>query len=376
MKILVNTRLLIPDKLAGIAWFTLETLKRITNEHKDVQFYFVFDRKFSDEFIFSNNIEPLVLSPPTRHPVLWYFWFEHRLPQLINKIKPDLFLSPDGYLSLKAKVRSLLVIHDINFHHYPNDFPLSSNLFYNYFVPKYAQKATRLASVSEFSKADIHKHYGIAKEKIDVVYNGYNSVYKPISDIEKQRVKLHYTKGRDFFIFVGSLSPRKNIENMMLAYQYFIDNSDKIVDLVIVGDNLFMTKSIKKTWQNLRNKDNIHFTGRLAPDEISELTASAIALVLVSKLEGFGIPVIEAFACKTPVIVSNVSSLPEIAEDAAIYVNPFSVKSIGNAFLKMSNDEQLRKKLADKTLAISKKYSWNKSSKLLWQSILNSLNTQ
>ncbi len=373
MKILVNTRLLIPNKLAGIAWFTYETLKRITHQNPDVRFYFVFDRKFSDEFIFSNNIEPLVLSPVTRHPILWYLWFEHRLPKLIKKIEPDIFLSPDGYISLNSDVKSLSVIHDINFLHYPKDLPLSSNLFYNYYFPKYAQKASRLATVSEFSKSDICKNYGVPDSKIDVVYNGYNSVYRPISIAEQAILKNKFTGGRDFFIFVGSLSPRKNIENMLLAYQYFLDRHNKIVDLIIVGDNLFMTRGIKKTWRNIKNKENVHFVGRIAPDTLSKLVASALALVLVSKLEGFGIPVIEACACKTPVIVSNVSSLPEVAGDAALYANPFDVKSIGNAFLEMANNKELRRKLVHKTLAISKKYSWDKSAKLLWNSILKTL---
>ncbi len=373
MKILVNTRLLIPDKLAGIAWFTYETLKRITLQNPDVQFYFVFDRNFSDEFIFSDNIEPLVLSPVTRHPILWYLWFEHRLPRLIKKIKPDIFLSPDGYISLRSDVKSLSVIHDINFLHYPKDLPLFSNLFYNYYFRRYAHKASRLATVSEFSKMDICQNYGVPSSKIDVVYNGCNAAYKPINQSEQNFVKDKFTNGLDFFIFVGSLSPRKNIENMLLAYQYFLDKHNKMVDLVIVGDNLFMTKGIRKTWENIKNKDNVHFVGRLAPNVISKLTASALALVLVSKLEGFGIPVIEAYACETPVIVSNVSSLPEIAGNAAIYANPFDIKSIGDAFLQMANDVELRKNLACNTKSISKKYSWDKSAKLLWNSVLKTL---
>ncbi len=373
MKILVNTRLLLPNKLAGIGWFTFETLKRISLANPEVQFYFVFDRNFSEEFIFSKNIEPLVLPPPTRHPFLWYFWFEKQLPKLIRKLKPDLFLSPDGYLSLSANVKSLAVIHDINFLHYPKDLPFFSRWFYNHYFPKYAHKASRIATVSEFSKQDIHRNYGISKNKIDVVFNGYNPEYKPINPHSRKRIKAKFTSNRDFFIFVGSLSPRKNIENMLLAYQNFLNKHDKLVDLVVVGENLFMTKSIKKTWQNLRNKSNVHFVGRLAPKDISRLMASALALVLVSKFEGFGIPVVEACACGTPVIAADVSSLPEVAGDAAIYANPFDITSISDAFQRMANDDELRQKLSANAMAISKKYSWDKSAKLLWKSILKTI---
>ena len=119
MKIAVNTRLLLKDKLEGIGWFSYETLKRITTQHPEHQFYFIFDRPFTDEFIFSYNIEPVVIGPPARHPVLWYYWFEFRLPGLLKKINPDIFLSPDGYLSLKSHFKSIAVIHDLNFIHYP-----------------------------------------------------------------------------------------------------------------------------------------------------------------------------------------------------------------------------------------------------------------
>lgn len=107
MKIVVNTRLLISNKLSGIGWFKYHTLKRIVNQHPQHQFVFLFDRKYEDQFIFNSNIIPEVIFPPTRHPVLSYIWFEHSIVNVIKKHQPDLFFSPDGYLSLKIKRYSL-----------------------------------------------------------------------------------------------------------------------------------------------------------------------------------------------------------------------------------------------------------------------------
>ena len=150
MTIAVNTRLLIKNKLDGIGRFTHETLKRITTEHKEHHFVFLFDRDFDEEFIFSDNITPLILGPQARHPVLFYIWFEMSVGNVLNKLKPDLFLSPDGYLSLRARCKSLPVIHDINFAHYPQDLPYSVRKYYNHFFPKFAKKVNfwlRLASL-------------------------------------------------------------------------------------------------------------------------------------------------------------------------------------------------------------------------------------
>jgi glycosyltransferase involved in cell wall biosynthesis len=312
MKILINTRLLIKNKLDGIGWFTYETLKRITQNHPDFKFYFLFDRPFSKEFIFSDNIEPIVIGPPTRHPVLWYLWFEYSLPAIISKIKPALFVSPDGYLSLKSKVKSLAVIHDINFLHYPKDLPWSSRVYYNHYFPKFAKKADRLATVSEYSKADISKSYDIDANKIDVLYNGHNEIYRSIPVAEQQKIKKKYTQGHDFFVFIGSLHPRKNIANMLKAYEKFRKENSQRIDFVIIGEKFFMTKDIKSTLDEMHFKADVHFVGRMEPERMRDLLASSLALVLVSKLEGFGIPVIEAFSCGIPAIVSNVSSLPEV----------------------------------------------------------------
>src|SRR3989304_8480792 len=144
----VNTRLLLKNKLEGIGWFAYESLKRITQQHKEHKFIFIFDRKYDEEFIFSDNITPVVVGPKTRHAFLWYYWFEFQIPKVLKKHKADLFLSPDGFLSLCTDVKSLNVIHDLNFEHYPNDVPYFARRFYKNNFPKYAQKAKRIATVS------------------------------------------------------------------------------------------------------------------------------------------------------------------------------------------------------------------------------------
>src|SRR5690606_8870517 len=186
-----------------------------------VHFVFLFDRNFDEEFIFSDNITPLILSPQARHPFLYYAWFQFSVKNILNKMQPDLFLSPDGFLSLGAKCKQLPVIHDINFAHYPQNVKWLTAKYYNRYFPRYAKEAARIATVSQFSKNDIAKTYHIAPEKIDVVYNGINSFFKPLSETEKQNTKQKFSKGKDYFLFVGSLSPRKNIPNLIKAFAQF-----------------------------------------------------------------------------------------------------------------------------------------------------------
>ena len=375
MIIAVNTRLLIQGKLEGIGWFTRETLSRITHDHPEHQFLFIFDRPYASEFIFSDNITPIVLSPPTRHPFLWYIWFELQIPRILKKYKADLFFSPDGYLSLNTRIKQLAAIHDINFAHRPKDLPWLKAKYYNHYFPLFARKAKRIVTVSYFSKEDIHRSYKIESDKIDVVYNGVNTLYTPTSDEEKLKVKAWYSKGSDYFLFIGSLHPRKNICGLLRAYDAFRTSVDSDVKLLIVGESMFKTSDIELTYEGMRYKDDVFFTGRLSNNELHQVLGAALALTFVPYFEGFGIPVIEAMNAGVPVICSNTTSLPEVGGSAVLYVDPFSLNQIKEAMITIYQDKDIRDDLILKGFVQKDKFSWDKTAELLWGSIQICMNT-
>lgn len=374
MEIVVNTRLLLKNKLEGIGWFTFETLKRITNDHPDDHFIFLFDRDFDEDFIFSDNITPLILSPQARHPFLYYLWFEFSVAAILNRLKPDLFLSPDGYLSLKSNCKQLAVIHDINYEHYPMDVPFLERKYYQHFFPKFAQKATRIATVSEFSKNDIVETYKINPSKIDVVYNGCNELYTPINEITKQQTKLKFSQNCDYFLFVGALHPRKNISRLFQAFDKFKNDQPSTIKMVIVGVKYYWTREIKHTYLNMKHKEDVVFTGRLSTENLKNVLGSALAMTYVPYFEGFGIPILEAMNCDTPVITSNITSMPEVVQDAALLVDPFSIDSIANAMLYIYKDEDMRIKLIQKGRKRKLDFSWDKTANELWKSIEKAVN--
>jgi glycosyltransferase involved in cell wall biosynthesis len=373
LKIAVNTRLLIKHKLEGIGWFTYETLQRITRQHKEHQFYFIFDRKHDNSFIFSDNITPIEIPPQARHPLLYYIWFEMSLPRVLNRIQPDLFFSPDGYLSLSSKYKSMNVFHDLNFEHYPKDLPWTERKNYRYFFPRYARKADRIATVSAYSKADIVKQYGVPPDKIDVVYNGANESFKPLEEQEKKKVRQQYTGGAPFFVFVGALHPRKNLVNLFQAFDLFKRSDQQGIKLLIVGEKMWWTTRIREAYEKMAHKEAVIFSGRLGVDELIQVVGSALALTYVSYFEGFGIPIVESFYAETPVITSNVTSMPEVAGDAAILVDPFSVESIRDALIKIAQNETLRTALVEKGRIQRQKFSWQQSADRLWKSMEKTL---
>jgi glycosyltransferase involved in cell wall biosynthesis len=374
LNIVVNTRLLLKGKLEGIGWFTYETLKRITQNHPEHTFYFVFDRAYDPEFVFSKNVVPLITGPQARHPVLFYLWFEYSIPRILKKVKADIFVSPDGYLSMKTGVPQLAVIHDLNFEYFPKDFPWIISKYFNHYFPRFAVKANRIATVSEFSKKDIQEKYNIPESKIDVVYNGVNEMFHSISSLEKKAVKEKFTGNNDYFIFIGALLPRKNLKNLFLAFDFFRKQYSYQHKLVIVGARKWWTNELNEVYNNLEYKKDIVFVGRLGEEELNTILAGASALTYVSYFEGFGIPILEAFRCQVPVITSNVTSMPEVAGNAALLVNPFDPGSIADAMQKIVSDPQLCEVLLENAKIRLKDFSWEQSAALLWNCIENTMN--
>ena len=373
MKIAVNTRLLLKNRLEGIGIFTHETLARITQAHPEHQFYFLFDREYDESFVFSENVTPIVAHPQARHPYLWYLFFEHGIPLKLKKIKPDFFLSTDGWIPTRLSIPSVNVIHDLNFLHHPEFVPPVVRRYYDRFFPKFARNATRLATVSQFSRDDIHQSYQVPLENIDVVYNGANTAYRPYTEEQQAAVKQQYTDGHDFFLFVGLIHKRKNLDNVFRAFDLFKERTDSPMKLVVVGDKKWWAGEIEDTYLAMRHRKDVVMLGRRQLDELSALTAAATAMVYASLFEGFGQPIVDAFNAHTAVITSNISSMPEIAGDAALLVNPYDVGEIAQAMEQLYRDPLLRNTLIEKGKARKGLYTWDRTAELLWQTIEKAL---
>lgn len=369
MKIAVNTRLLLAGRMDGIGRFADETLRIITKSHPEHQFYFYFDRKYDERFVYNSNITPVSLFPQARHPLLFLAWFEASLPLHFLKSKPDIFLSPDGFLSLSTKVKSVGVIHDLNFEHFPKDIPFLVREYYSRMFPKFAKKATRIATVSEFSKKDITDLYQVDPAKIDVVYNGAGSIFKPLDGIEKQNTRIKFSQGFEYFFFIGTLHPRKNLVNLFKAFDLFKKSDQKGIKLLLSGARMWWTDEIRLAYEGMQYRRDVIFTGRITDEELARLMASALALTYVSYFEGFGIPILEAFQCDTPVITSNVTSMPEVAGNAAILTDPFSIDSISDAMKLIASDVALRQKLIAVGRNQREKFSWQLTAEKLWHCI-------
>lgn len=368
MRIAINTRLLIEGKMDGIGWFTYETTRRLVNSHPEHTFYLLFDRRPPANLSLPPNAIPLVLMPPARHPILWWLFFELSVSMTLRKYKIDLFLSPDGFLPLHSSVPSLAVIHDLNFEHAPDNLRPSHQRYMTHFFPRFARHATRIATVSEYSKQDIASTYHLDTKKIDVVYDGANNLYRPHSEEEKTAIRKRFTDGHPYIIFISTILKRKNLAGLLTAFDDVKSIDTTGLKLIVVGKKAWWQDELETAYNNMRHQQDVIMPGHVEPTELAALLSASEALVYPSFFEGFGIPILEAMHAETAVIASRTTSMPEVGGDAVLYIDPSNTKDISHAIKQLSNP-QLREDLIAKGRIQREKFSWDRTAELLWQSI-------
>lgn len=369
MRIAVNTRFLLKNQLEGIGWYTHEVLRRLVMRYPEHDFIFFFDRPYDPAFVFGPNVEAVVLFPPARHYVLWWWWFEIAVPRALRHYQAEVFLSFDGYCSLRTAVPTLMVTHDIAHVHYPEQIPKWARNYYHKYVPKYLNRADKIITVSNFVKQDIIRHYGVPADKVTIAGNGCKSAFKPIPAEQQIQIREKHTGGKPYFFFLGALHPRKNMERLIRAFSQFKERDKNQIQLLIGGRFAWKSTSIKEAWEQSRVKSDIHWLGYVPDNELPELLGSALALTYISLFEGFGVPLLEAMHAEIPIITSNVSSLPEVAGNAALLVDPRSETEIVAAMSSIATDEALRHQLITAGKTQRRKYNWDLTAKVIWEEL-------
>lgn len=297
-------------------------------------------------------------------------WTRIALPLFLfkSKLKPDVFFSPTHYSPWFSPVKRVVTIFDLSYLRFPEMFEPKDLYQLTNWTKQSIEKASQIVTISQSSKKDIIKTYKIDPKKVTVCYPGYNEeLFRPVSDKQKiAQVLDKYQIDSPYILFIGTVQPRKNLKRLIQA-MVKIDN----LKLVVVGKTsgegrqAWKFEEIVELPKKLEIEDKVIFTGFVPNEDMLYLLNGATAFVLPSLWEGFGIPVVDAMACGVPVIVSNTSSLPEVAGKAGLYVDPNSVDQIEQAIRLISTDKKMHAKLSKLALEQAKKFSWKKMAKQL-----------
>ncbi len=369
MRIAVNTRFLLPGRLEGFGWYTHEIMRRMVERHPENEYLFLFDRPFDPAFVYSDRVKPLVLYPPARHPLLFYAWFEYAVPRALRQWKADVFFSPDSFLSLSTPVPTVLTVHDMIPLQMPDQIKWIHRMYYNMYLKRFIQRADKVVTVSSYTQQSITEITGKDPRDIIVAYNGCRDIFRPVSPETQTAVRAQYAGGQPYFFYSGAIHPRKNIPRLIRAFDGFKKATGSPVKLLLGGRFAWQTGEVTAAYESVISKQDIHFLGYVPDEVLPQLLGSAVALTYPSLSEGFGLPVLEAMYCDTPVIAGDNTAIPEVAGDAAILVDAYNENAITEAMLRMWNDPQYREDLIRKGRVQRTGFSWDLASEAVYGGI-------
>ena len=267
-----------------------------------------------------------------------------------------------------VKGKTVVTVHDMTYKRYPETVKLKTKKMLDINLKRSLDRADVIIAVSEFSKKEILHYFPNCEDKIKVIYNGVdlNRFNTNIDKNSQILVQNKYKIEGNYLLYLGTIEPRKNIERLIESYYLVNKESSDTPKLVLAGGKGWMYDNIFKKVDDLKLKDKVIFIGYIEDEDVPALIKGAMIFLFPSIYEGFGMPPLEAMACGTPVLTSNISSLPEVVGDSGVLVDPFSKESIKDGILRMLNDDNLRQELSIKGQERAKLFSWTRVTEKLY----------
>ncbi|MBI3910112.1 MAG: glycosyltransferase family 4 protein [Armatimonadetes bacterium] len=302
------------------------------------------------------NVEPVVL--PVDPPWIWTpFAFPEDLARAHASVAHVQYITP-----LRAPCPVITTIHDVAFRRFPRLFPLKHAVLLNTLIPIAVRRAARVLTGSEATRRDLLQFYHLAEERVVVTPYAADPIYRPMDrDLARARVAQAFGIKRPYVLSVGVLQPRKNLPRLVRAFACLAREFPH--QLVLVGKEGWASAELRRAVAETRLEARVTFTGYVADPDLPALYAAADLFAYPSLYEGFGLPPLEAMACGTPVVTSNVSSLPEVTGDAARWVDPHSVAEIAAALRDLLEDKAERQRLSAAGLVRARRFSWDETAR-------------
>ncbi len=362
MRIGIDASSTIPPR-TGIGNYTynlLQALGRIDKENEYILYFNYFrPSKIIPKFE-QPNFEKVINRIPCRVQRVLHNNLKLPIELFVGKI--DVFHSPNYFLPPTRGAKGIITIHDITFKRFPETQTRSDTRYANKWVPEALKMANGIITDSQSAKRDIIELLGVPENKIDVIYGAVDQRFLPINDIQiLQEVKMKYNLPEKFLLYVGTLEPRKNISGLLQAFAILRQNIS--YKLVIAGGKGWLYDEIFEIVRKLNLTEDVIFAGYVPDEDLPAFYNLADLFVFPSLYEGFGLPPLEAMACGVPVVCSNTSSLPEVAGDVAIMVDPYDVEGLAEAMHKILADVTLQQKMRAKGLKRAKLFSWEEAAK-------------
>ncbi len=358
------------NKLTGIGRVLINILRELAIAYPEDSYILFKNYDFEDYNILKqyNNIEIVDFNVSKESSLGNIIWHQWNFQKLQREYKCDIAYIPNFSLLLWKQQPTIVTIHDLIEYNVPNKFSKLRTLYRKVADPLLAHRSDFVLTVSEASKQDIIKFMKVREEKILVTPNAADrTFFRKYDRKEVEKVINQYgLKYAKYLLFVGTIDyPGKNIKTVIEAFfNLKVQKNLEDIKLVIIGKNGFNSEVIYDIVNRSEYKDDVLFTGYLKDEDLPKFYAGAAIMLYLSLYEGFGLPVLEAMSCGTPVICSNTSCFPEVVGDLDVLVPPMDVKAVENKIMQIMEDDVYRAELAENCYKRSSKYSWGYSAEL------------
>jgi glycosyltransferase involved in cell wall biosynthesis len=295
---------------------------------------------------------------PTHNPWARVFWEQCALPAQLKARGIELLHSPVNIQPVSLTCKSIVTVTDLSFWVFPESFKTFQRIYQRLFTRLSARRATHLIAISAHTARDLGQFCAVSADRISVTYPGVDEVYRPAASSVLVEFRRQHELPEKFFLFVGTLEPRKNLVTLLKAFAAFRDSAKTGHKLVLAGGKGWLYQSVFAVVEQLGLQSDVIFAGFIPEAELPLWYNAADAFVYPSIYEGFGLPPLEAMACGTPVVVSNASSLPEVVGDVGILVDPRSVDGWTAALAQIVSDVTLRTGLSARGIERARQFSW------------------
>lgn len=345
-------------KGTGIGTYTENILKNMLEMNKDDYFHIYWSGADYESFTAHNT--KIIMASKKHHRFFEQYYF----PDNLKNENIDVFHIPQNGIGISEYIscKKIVTIHDLIPYVMPETVGKGYLAKFLKELPRVVELSDGIITVSEWSKKDILKFFPIEENKVYVTPLAADKKYKPLNREKcKYELKNKYNITKPFILYIGGFSPRKNVKALLIAFSQVFNRLNQEYELVIVGANKDDGSYLSKMSSSLDVSSNIIFTGFAPEEDLPILYNGCDIFVYPSLYEGFGLPPLEAMNCGTPVITSNISSIPEVVGDGGILIDPFNTASLIDALEMVLNDDNKKKELSEKGLIRASSYSWKKT---------------
>jgi glycosyltransferase involved in cell wall biosynthesis len=344
----------------GVGYYTEHLLHHLVKESADDEIVVVSNRPI-------DTVAPLppqvrVVTSSSRVPRI--VWMQMVAPRLLRRLRVDVAHFTNGMLPLAVPVPTVVTIHDMSLTMFPKYHPPRRVLLNRPLVDVAARRADAIITVSESAKRDIVRLYGSQEERIHVVHEAAAPSFQPVVDpVVLDRVRQRYDLAERFILYVGTIEPRKNLPKLIQGFASRRKSGQLPHQLVCAGPYGWLSRDIEDLIDRLQIEDAIRFTGYIPFDDLAALYSLAEMFVFPSLYEGFGLPVVEAMACGTPVVTGHVAALAEIGGGAVEQVARLDADTLGEAMVRLAGDRQRREQLSLLGRERAQLFSWERAAR-------------